>query len=319
MKKSDLPFLERLYRFIFRKLYSHKVCVFNQKSDVLKQQRIVFYLNYPQAIHFGDTLWFEPVIRLFNDIYPRVYVYSSVAMSFYFRGLGYNIIEQEYQININDILITRTDLAYFLRKRKVLYLNFSYTNLRDKLINTILREINKYFVLSKEDAITKPQAPRISEAEKSDFLLKYNLFPGAQYIVFNDYTDSFDLQMNPQEFVVSRYALYDFVRQFKIKNPNYKIIYTGSERDLSNLPATPEFIDVDLRGKTSLRELFILGALSQTMHYIGYDTFLMHLFNLYDKNSYIKLRPGYSVSYNAQVIKYVAIPYGCAVNKIEFI
>lgn len=55
------------------------------------------------------------------------------------------------------------------------------------------------------------------------------------------------------------------------------------------------------------------------VHILVFDTFWLHTFNIYDKNSHILLRPGYSEHYNDQVKNYVAIPFSAAKSKVIFI
>lgn len=320
MKKSDLPFLERLYCFIFRKLNKNIVCTMNQKAENINKHRVVFYLNYPKAIHFGDTLWFEPLVRLFAKNYTNVYVYPSKAMSFYFKKLGFKIIEQESDIKKNDILITRTNLVYFLRNRQSIFIDFSYKTIKHKLIDNILTELEKALSLPKSNEIS-PKTSKINylKGDQQKVFDKFNLLDDVEYVIFNNYIDSFDLQMKIEDLDLSREKLALFVNDFKLKNPKYKIIYTGSKIDLEKYALLPDFVDYDLRAKTSIEDLFILVSAPQIKYYIGYDTFLMHLFNLYSKDSYIKLRPGYDEIYNQQVKQYVAIPYSGTTHQINFI
>ena len=317
MKKSDLSFRERLYRFLFKQLHKNKVCIIQFDTNKLKYNRIVFFLNYPKSIHFGDTLWFEPIIRSFVKNYNNVFVYSSQHMQFYFKQLGYSVIENESEISQNDILVTRIDLSYYLRGKHTIFLDFSYEHIGVKLIDYILNKLETCLKIKIDDA--KPLGISYSVTVLAKLFSKFNLNTNPKYIIFNNYMDSFDLQLNPEGFIQSREELNDFARQFKTKNPQYTFIYTGSQKDSESLPTLPDFIDVDLRGKTTIEELVMLVASDQIICYIGYDTFLLHAFNLYNKDSYIKLKPGYDANYNKQVKKFVAIPFSGANNITTFI
>jgi len=316
--KSNVKFVERVYRYCFRRFHTQPFIMSFDKK-LLKKHRIVFYLNYPQYIHFGDTLWFEPIVRLFNQHYDNVYVYPLAGMVDYFRGLGYKVLTNADEITKTDIFVSRLDMAYVLRRHKKLLIDFSYTKLTAKLIPQLLTGLAEFLHLENAKVISKPARIDISSQQQQQLITKFNLNAKQQYILFNNYMDSYDLQLPPEDFAVVHKKLDSYIRNFCAQYSELKVIYIGSSKDLLHNNEIPDFIDVDLRGKTTIADLFILASLPTVKYYVGYDTFIMHLFNIYDKDSYIRLRPCRDEYYNNQVRQFVALPFAPSNNKITFI
>ena len=286
-----------------------------------KKQRLVLYLNYPKFIHFGDTLWFEPIARLLIANGYDVVIYANPAMEFYFKALGYTIIHDTDISSSNDILITRTELAWHLRGKKVIWIDFNYTKIKMPLLNHVLHTLEQKLnlPLTVEEHAAIPQAVEFSHTEKAVLLQKLQLSETQKYVIFNNYMDS-------HKFGMPKALLYDAIDQLsafvvhKFKSSSatiadgIKIIHTGTQREKEADHHRYQFIDLDLRGALTIREIFILATLDNVVAYIGFDTLWLHVFNLYSKTSYVRLKPGFSDDYNTQIKKYVAIPFTTAAN-----
>lgn len=324
-----LHLLEKIYNKFFKIKYYRNTVVYGNKLKTQDKKRLVFYLNYPKFIHFGDTLWFEPIIRFISK-YFEVAVYCNPSMEFYFKGLGYNIIQLD-QIASNDIIISRLELVYHLRKlNNVVFINFEFSTLDKPLITDIILKIRSLFESLNIHSIShnnqqsfydKPlPVPMLSE-EMLATLERLKVNTDKKYVIFNNYLDSHSKFMTEEDLFKARCELYDFVREFKVKN-DVLVIHTGSKLDLEKdaaLSSSYDFVDLDLRGKTSIFDLFGLAGSSCTSNYIGFDTFWLHLFNLYNKDSYIKLKPGATTDYNEQVKNFVIIPYTNYTHKVYFL
>ena len=308
-----LTILEKIYYKLFIKLHRINKCFYNHKT-INKSKRIVLYLDYPKFIHLGDTLWCEPIGRLIAANFNLVICCDS-QMEFYFRRLGYKVIDESL-INQDDLLVARTELAYHLRNKDVLWINFNYINVSQPIINVVLNNVADYLNLNPNDA--KPRALNFSPAEKNSVALKFGIVSEYNYAVFNNYIDSHKLRMSNAKFHEADKALWLFAEKYK-RDADVKLIHTGTGRQKNQDSTDYGIVDLDLRGRTSIEESFILASLDNVINYIGFDAFWLHLFNIYDKRSYIKLRPGFSVKWNNQVKNYVATPYITLKDRVKFI
>lgn len=304
---------EKIYYKLFIKFNRINKCFYKHKA-IDKSKRVVLYLDYPKFIHLGDTLWFEPIARLIAANFNLAICCNS-QMEFYFRRLGYEVIDKS-MINQDDLLITRTELAYHLRNKDVLWINFNYINVSQPIINVVLSNVADYLGLHLNDA--KPRALNFSTAEKNSMALKFGMDSKYKYAVLNNYIDSHKLGMSHAGFREADKALWRFAEKYK-KDANVKLIHTGTAREKDHDAADYPIADLDLRGSTSVEESFILASLDNVINYIGFDAFWLHLFNIYDKSSNVMLRPGFSGKWKKKVKNYVATPYITGENKVKFI
>ena len=313
MLNKYLIILEKIYYRLFVKFHKIERCFYKHKT-IDKSKRVVLYLDYPKFIHLGDTLWCEPVARLIAANF-NLAICCNYQMEFYFRRLGYNVINKS-SISHNDLLIARNELAYHLRNKNVLWINFDYTKVFQPIINVVLNNVADYLGLNLNDA--RPRSLNFSPAEKSFVALKYEIASGDKYVVLNNYIDSHKFGMKSVDFNVADKAVLRFAQEYK-KDAGVKLVHVGTKREKEKDPNHYDIVDLDLRGLTSVEEAFILASLDNVVNYIGFDAFWLNLFNIYNKSSYIMLKPGFSEMYNRQVRNYVAIPYLSGKNKVTFI
>jgi hypothetical protein len=308
-----LIILEKIYYKLFIRFNRINKC-FYKHTEMVTSRRIVLYLDYPKFIHLGDTLWCEPIAALIAANFNLAICCSS-QMGFYFRRLGYKVINKAL-INRNDLLIARTELAYHLRNKDVLWINFNYIDVSLPIINVVLNNIADYLGLNLNDA--KPQVLNFSAAEKNAAALKFGIDPQYKYSVLNNYIDSHKLGMSNVEFRETDKSLWRFAEKYK-RDMGVRLIHTGTRQEKYQNLADYGIADLDLRGTTSVEESFVLASLDNVVNYIGFDTFWLHLFNIYNKSSYVKLRPGFSGKWKNQVKNYVVKPYITGENKVKFI
>jgi hypothetical protein len=304
---------EKIYYKLFIKFHGINKCFYKHKT-IDKSKRVVLYLDYPKFIHLGDTLWCEPVARLIAADFNLAICCGS-QMEFYFRRLGYKVIDKSL-INQDDLLVARTELAYHLRSRDVLWINFNYIEVSQPIINAVLNNIADYLGLNLNDAT--PRALNFSQTEKDAVALKYGIVSGYNYAIFNNYIDSLKFGMSNAGFRKTAEMLWAFAEKYN-RETGVKLIHTGTGTEKKRDAADYGNSDLDLRGKTSVEESFILASLDNVVNYIGFDAFWLHLFNMYNKKSYVMLRPGFSKKWKKQVKNYVATPYITGENKVTFI
>jgi len=314
-------FIEKNYLRVYKYFIAGRAHKYFYKGAYPIPQKIVFYLCDKEVVHLGDTLWFEPIIRLLSKYYD-IAICPMPLMRFYFIKLGYKVIAVN-EIGDDSMLVTFRELMYKLRGyRNVLYLNFDYNLLakNEKLIDSMVKSVAKFFKLQCKDFDMKYQKLIYGDNEINDALLKFNLNANSKYIIFSNYIDSWGRSTTLEMLRSYQLKLMDYAREFERKNPDIQFLYVGSKYDLSSnqtMENTDTFID--LRGKTEVPDLFLLGAMPQIVGYIGFDTFWLHLFNMYDKPGYILLKPGHTDKIDRLIINHVLVPYTDKNNTVSVI
>lgn len=304
---------EKIYYKLFVKFNGINKCFYKQKR-LDRSKRVILYLDYPQFIHLGDTLWCEPVAGLLDANFEMAICCHS-PMEFYFRRLGYKVVNKS-SIDHDDVLVARTELAYHLRGKNVLWINFNYINVSEPIINAVLNNIADWLDLKVNNA--KPRALSFSPAEIKSVALKFGIKPTCMYAVFNNYIDSHKVGMSKSVLQKTNKALRLFAERYR-ENSGVKLIHTGTKKEKKRDSISRGVADLDLRGETSIEESFILASMDNVITYVGFDAFWLHLFNIYNKNSYIVLRPGFSGKWKNQVKNYVATPYITEESRVTFI
>ncbi|MCC2625925.1 MAG: hypothetical protein K0R14_1798 [Burkholderiales bacterium] len=304
-------FIEKNYLRINKYLIAGPRQKYYYKGRYPTSQKIVFYLCNKEVIHLGDTLWFEPIVRFLSQHYD-VAVCPTPPMQFYFIKLGYKVINVD-DITDDYMLVASRELMYKLRRYKnVLFLNFDYALLGpgEKLINNMVKSAAKFFNLSCEGFDMKYQKLKYDDVEKKNILTKFNLDANSKYMVFSNYIDSWGRSTTIEMLRVCQSKLIDRAREFKDKNPDIQLLYVGSKHDLRTNQIIGDIGDfIDLRGQTEVPDLFLLGAIPQVVGYMGFDTFWLHLFNMYNKPSYILLKPGHPAKIDQLIVEHVLVPY----------
>ena len=106
-----------------------------------------------------------------------------------------------------------------------------------------------------------------------------------KYILFNNYIDSSAFRINKKMLK----SLDDKAKELK-KKFNARIIHTGSQNDKKNDYKHYDFVDLDLRGKTTVEDIFYLLSRDNVLYNVSFDAFQMHVAFLYNKKSFIKFR-----------------------------
>jgi ADP-heptose:LPS heptosyltransferase len=308
IKAITQKFYYRFYKYIIAGKDSQ--CFYKGNNNNPKQ--VIFYLADSKIVHLGDTLWFEPIARFLAD-YFAVAIYPNPPMEFYFTKLNYKIAHIEDLDKDFTMVIAPIELMFKLKHFKnVLFLSFDYRNVSPgkKLINSMINAVAGHFNLNSEGASGKYQKLGYTKAQIDESLKKSGLSQDEKYILFNNYIDSWGKHTTLDMVNVSVETLIKYAGNYKDKHKEVKFIHTGSKIDKNrDNKQLGNIIDIDLRGVTTVEDLFLLANAPQVIQYIGFDTFLMHLFNMYDKPSHILLKPGNSDKTNQIIKDEVLIPY----------
>lgn len=284
--------LKRIFEKIrdkyYLKKYTTKIdeCLYSYNLEKRKIKKILFYFPKYEYMHLGDHLFFEPLMsQLVKDGY-EVSVFPAKIMGFYFKNLGYRVIS-ELEENV-DLIITRTEFIKEIKKLKnILLYEYLNINLNEKLCVDIVKKI--YKVIDRNIIINplgiKIQYLKLNIETQKEIQNKYNISEEKKYIIFNNYLDSGKF-LN----IFSNYNKKFEIKLKKLKKQGYYVIHVGSEKDKKKDKKIYEFVDIDLRGKTSIEELFYLINLDNIKVNIGFDAFIMHLFFIKEKVNYIFIR-----------------------------
>jgi ADP-heptose:LPS heptosyltransferase len=230
-------------------------------------------------MHLGDHLFFLPVIKLLHDNNLQVYIKPTKIMVDFFYNLGFNIVIEEVNFKQYDIIISRIELISQLKIYRSLLIDVA-KNLNQPICSNLLDSFRKYFIVNDY----KDFNYQIKFANEN-FLDKYNLSKNKKIILFNLYCDSarYLITKNKLDLLVSK------IKQYS-NDSNYQLLFVGSKQDKLKDKNNYDFNFIDLRGKTSVIDIFEIVAYPNTIFYIGFDAFVMHVFNLNKKKSFVVFR-----------------------------
>lgn len=271
------------YRYKSKKI-ENNIYLFNPEYTG-KNKKVLFYFPDASLMHVGDNLFFEPICRLFQSNGFDVSIFPSNPVREYFSKLGYNFIGEQIHLEQFDTVISSSRFIQSLSKlkQKVVLLETECPDINKALINDLQEKISNLFDFTTQ-VDPKPALPFVP-FDSDTFLNSSD-----QYILFSNYLVSGSFRV----FKSKHDKLRTFAENYKLQNPNIKIIHVGSPKDKSNDSNVYPFIDIDLRGKTSILEIFSLVKSPEIIGYIGFDNFLMHVFFILDKNVTIMSRGRWS-------------------------
>ena len=245
-----------------------------------KYDRVIFALNDSEYMHLGDYLFILPVIKSFVDNGYNVIVHSTAASYDFLHKLNFPVTRVEPTCSGNDLLISRFELIPLLHTTPSIFIHVS-KNLTMPICSQLLYEFNSLFDF-------KPYLPiDYSVFAKENLLQWLNLPPEKKIIIFNPYCDASSYLVTTQK----RMKIIDFVTRLQQQNDNSVIVFTGSLADKNaDKFQNYDFVYLDLRGKTSIIDIFSLVSAKNVLAYVGFDSFTMHVFSLYSKPSYVVFR-----------------------------
>jgi hypothetical protein len=301
--KSVIYILKRIYiRLVLEEWKKYQVYpnIFYKKKKEIPIRLVLFFFPDPVMMHLGDQLFYEPICRLFRENRVKVNIAPTKAMANYFKEDGFNIID-DVDFSCYDLIISSTRFVNCLKKVKnnVVLVWTEYPYIDKPLINDLLEKFSHLFFLN----IVISERP--SYFNSRTYCEKFDLDPDKEYILYNNYLVSGSFRVNSKQFK----KLEDFLLNFIKEHPRYKVIHTGSKKELVKDKRNYHFVDVDLRGRTTVSDLFDLCSLENVVYYIGFDGFLMHLFFLQNKKAYVKSRGRWSKKSEYFLENYIDPPF----------
>ncbi|MCC2625922.1 MAG: hypothetical protein K0R14_1795 [Burkholderiales bacterium] len=249
-----------------------------KKPNLPKVQKILFYFNAPEFMHLGDHLFFLPLIKTFIDSGYQIEVDPAVIMRGLFEKLGIPIAGENTKLTDYDLIVSRVELFDKLINHKSLLVDVA-RNLSMPICDQLISQFSQYFALKRYVAYD------FTVLKSYDILQKMHLSPKYKYILFNFYCDS-------SSFLITKDKVNRLVEKVKsyANLPGYKVVLVGSPTDKDGDNYIYDFNYIDLRGQTTVLDIFALAQSDNVLHYIGFDAFVMHVFSLVSKTSFVVFR-----------------------------
>lgn len=305
VKRIKEKISDKIFLKIKAKNKNETTYLYNYKNS--KKKNILLYFPISEYMHLGDHLFFEPLARNLKKRGYNVAIFPTKRMEFYFKELGY-LIHKENDLSKFDLIISRTEFFRVLQKEKnVILYEYINTSLKEEICTDIIKKI--FLILGEQlnDIDCEPSNLNVKESN-------LKLSEKKRYILFNNYLDS-GRWLNGKKYNNSIEE-----KAIELKNKGYSLIHLGTKKDYTNDKKKYPYIELDLRGKTSIKDLFYLASVENVVGNIGYDAFLMHLFFLNRKKNYICLRNKITKKRKGITIKYLNPPFKMKEEKnIEYI
>lgn len=236
-----------------------------------------FDLNH-STTHLGDRLFFFPLLYvLINNGYSVCVSSSDVTTRDMFKkiyGIPISFIPEG--ITTDSIFLPQPSFLSSFNKIEMGYvIDFGDCTTSSKITEQLIYSFNTQFLLEiRNPRIDLPPNPTISRF----------LNANETYYIFSNYINSgsFRRHFVNQDVLISK--------ALEMKRLGYKIIHVGSSADATNDCVTYQFVDIDLRGKTSIIDSIELINSPNVHGSITYDNFFMHLTGLYGKIAYVLFR-----------------------------
>jgi len=278
--------IKKVYHIVSAKTIYNKnfvypnIYLFNQHiTQLAKLKKILFYFNSSEYMHLGDHIFFLPLVKVFVDSGYDVRVCTTPAMSELFTRLNLPVIApQECNFNDYELIISRFELIRRLNSYACLLVHVS-KNITLPISEHMLHNLSKLFHL------VDYQPFNFYAITSENILSKLHLPTNKKLVLFNLYCDASSYLLTERKCQLLLAYLSSYAH-----NEDYQIILVGSQSDKESDKRTYDFQYIDLRGKTSVLDIFSLVAAQNAHCYIGFDSFVMHVFSLYQKPSFVVFR-----------------------------
>lgn len=279
--------------FLKKNFLAPNLYLFNmQKENLPKVKRVLFALNDPEYMHLGDHLFFLPLIKSFIENGYLVDVTVSPLMVDLFLQLEIPVINAPNVSSQYDLIVSRFELIHKFSKEKALLVHVS-KNLTMPICSQLLYNFSQYFQQNFNSSLD------FSRFKDLGILTKLHLPANKKFILFNPYC-------NASAYLVTKAKLKELQSEVikYASNKEYCILLVGSKADKLNDRITYPFELVDLRGKTTVIDIFVLVNTDNVVMYIGFDAFVMHVFSLLHKPSTVKFRGRITKKQSEMLAKY---------------
>lgn len=272
--------------FYGKNLLKPNFYLFNlEKSDLSQVKTILFAFNDPEYMHLGDHLFFIPVIQAFIANGYSVEIAVTPPMVELFRKLGLPVVKESRDCGVYDLIISRFELIPTYQHSKSLLVHVSQ-GLTKPICSQLLEDFANYFNLTLSSQAADYANILFNSGYLSHSVEQRFSLPLNRKLVF------FSLYCDASAYLLTRAKkdkLLKLASEYAANKDNL-IVLVGSERDRQHDSQHYPFEYLDLRGKTSILDIFMLVRHPGTILYIGFDAFVMHVFSLLKKPSLVLFR-----------------------------
>lgn len=266
------------FRLRYQKL-KHDNLYFLKKQNTENYKNIVFYFPNEKYMHYGDHLFFEPIVSLLScksDF--TIFIAPIKGIYSYFKSLSIQILDEVNSLDISNTLIISKPEFYNELKNKgfnVLYIDTTFYQSSLPICNDIASKISSFLHVDLDVSKLSP-SPYVPD---SNIVLKEQ-----KVILFSNYIDSgfFRITKKKNAKLISK--------AIELKNSGHTLVHIGTKTDKNNDRQEYPFIDIDLRGKTTIDDMFYLASLSNVLGAICYDSFIMHVMFIFEKRVFVMFR-----------------------------
>ncbi len=301
-----------------------KICLIFKKKFMLKSfkkdngifflkrikniKNIVFDLSSEKYTHIGDSLFYEPIIKQICNNGFNVEVKVQNHLKNYFQAAGHRILTNR-DLNYYDLIIAPFWLFNNYNsnlKKKTIFLDPSNYAIDEPVTNYFLKKICLYLNIH---ISVKSLRPTLMETSTQIFKFDKN----KKYIIFNDSIDSGFLG-------VSQRMKKKLIKKLKsYLKKDVVVLRIGSLSDKKQFPSRLEIDHYDLRGITSVTDMFQLIGNPNVIGTISFDTAIAHISIMYKKKTVIMLRR-FSTRHKLHIKKTIMPSYNSSEReKIEYI
>lgn len=274
---------------------------------------IGFDFSNARHVHIGDHLFLEPTCRACRDRGIPVVVAPIAAMRDYFLEAGYRVVSPA-EATAQPLRVTSVymydDVPRPERHRRYLYLN----TIDHRITGRVAEHLAEHVVRA---ACLEPAAPPI---DGRPYLVNPGALPaaaaeldsdGPKWWVFNDAVDSGWFRVLPSD----RALLADVAAEKR--REGFRVVRVGSSADLEKRPQPLGIDHLDLRGRTSVMDLFRLLRSPRVAGTISFDTVVAHMGIACGKDAVIHLRR-FSPAHQRFLKAHLIPPFTGAKSSIRF-
>jgi len=274
---------------------------------------IGFDFSNARHVHIGDHLFLEPTFRACRERGVPVVVAPIAAMRDYFLEAGYRVVSPAEAVaqplRVTSVYMYQ-DVPRTERHRSYLYLN----TIDHRITGRVAEHLAEHVVRA---ACLESDAPAI---DGRPYLVHIGGLPlaateldsdGQDWWVFNDAVDSGWFRVLPSD----RRLLAEVAAEKR--SEGFRIVRVGSAADLQKRPQPLGIDHLDLRGRTSVMDLFRLLRSPRVAGTISFDTVVAHMGIACGKDAVIHLRR-FSPVHQRFLKAHLIPPFTGATSSIRF-
>lgn len=233
-----------------------------------------FDLNH-RTTHLGDRLFLIPLINSMIGGAIKIYTNDKILIEMVSELLQFGIEfkTQSPRASCINVLLKPSYLDKRGSKNRRLIVNFADSKCSDLITKELIKSVGLIADVSYRDLILEKKASGHDRKK---------------IVIFSNYIDSGRFR----RFFCNEGALVE--KCLALKSSGYIIFHVGSSLDKSNDRSCYDFVDSDLRGKTSVVQLMALIRDAQDCVAVTYDNFVMHQSLLSGHNVFVLFRGRFS-------------------------